>query len=64
MDKLTPTSKYVIDYDTWLARHGQWFSPKRSDRAIRARVDRQLKSCGYTEAQIENWLEQNKRRQS
>ncbi len=55
--------KYAIDRDTWLVRHGQWFSPKRSDRAIKARVEHSLKACGYTEAQIVKWIEQNRRRQ-
>ena len=53
----------TIDRDTWLVRHGQWFSPKRSDRAIKARVEHSLKACGYTEAQIVKWIEQNRRRQ-
>jgi len=56
--------KYTIDRDTWLVRHGQWLSHKRSDRAIKARVEHSFKVCGYTETQIVTWIEQNKRRQS
>lgn len=46
MDKLTPTSKYVIDYDTWLARHGQCWSLERSARARLARIELNLFQIG------------------
>ena len=30
--------KYIIDRDTWLARHGQPLSPTRSERALEERA--------------------------